>query len=122
MKSLPKNLNLLSLSFPMTAITSIFHRIAGVFLLLSLPFLIWALGVSLTPSGFSWLQAELSENWVRFLIWGMLSSLIYHWVAGIRHLLMDFSIGISRAGGKIGANLVLIFSAILIICLGVYLW
>ena len=121
-KSLPKNLDLFSLSFPLTAIVSILHRVFGVFLLLSLPIFIWLLGISFTSSGFSWLQAELSQAWVKFFVWGILSSLIYHWVAGVRHLFMDFSIGISRSGGKIGARLVLIFSVLLMICLGVYLW
>ena len=58
---------------------------------------------------------------VKGLIWLMLAALIYHLVAGIRHILMDMGVGGSLAGGRLGARLVLIISVIFILMMGINL-
>jgi succinate dehydrogenase / fumarate reductase cytochrome b subunit len=47
---------------------------------------------------------------------------IFHIVAGVRHLLMDTGIAESQRGGRIGANVVFVISALLILAAGVWLW
>ncbi|MCW8932091.1 MAG: succinate dehydrogenase, cytochrome b556 subunit, partial [Gammaproteobacteria bacterium] len=73
-KKRPKNLNLLSVKFPMSAIMSVGHRAAGVLLFLSLPYFIYIFQLSLTnEAGFLQAQAELQGPIVK------LFSLIVIW-------------------------------------------
>ena len=118
----PKNLNLLTIRFPLAAIVSIFHRISGAFLFIMIPFFLWVLQLSLTPEGFGhlqWLSKGLLFKGASFLF---LSGLIFHFVAGIRHLLSDLHIGSSLTGGRFSARLTWIFAIVLIILLGIWLW
>jgi succinate dehydrogenase / fumarate reductase cytochrome b subunit len=120
--SRPKNLNLLTIRFPLPAIVSIFHRLSGAALFLLIPFLLWALSFSLTPSGFESIQTSMDNILVKFIIWLVWVPFCYHLVAGIRHLLMDIHIGSSLKGGKRGAALTFIFTFILVILAGIWLW
>ena len=59
---------------------------------------------------------------VKFLVWGVLSALIYHFVAGVKHLLMDVDIGDGKESGRIGAVLTIVISVVLILGAGVWIW
>jgi succinate dehydrogenase / fumarate reductase cytochrome b subunit len=59
---------------------------------------------------------------VQIIIWLSLAALIYHLVAGLRHLVMDYGYGETLSGGILGAKLVLVFSAILMLVAGLWLW
>jgi succinate dehydrogenase / fumarate reductase cytochrome b subunit len=119
----PKNLNLLTIHFPIPAIVSILHRVSGVVLFLAIPLLLWGLSLSLnSQEHFDELQRFLTLPWVRFIVWVTLSAFIYHFVAGLRHLLMDIHIGEKLKSGRIGAFLTLVVSIVLIILTGIWLW
>lgn len=117
-------LNLWQFRFPITAIVSILHRASGVLLTLAIPALLWALQQSLSnETTFNHLMA--GKNCLPFLLglWLFLSALFYHLVAGIRHIFMDFCLGDSKAGGRIGAWLVMGMSGIFTVLSGVViLW
>lgn len=68
------------------------------------------------------LTDTLSTPFAKLVIFGLLASLIYHMVAGIRHFFMDVHIGDSKKGGRLGAQIVMLISAVLIILTGVWLW
>jgi succinate dehydrogenase / fumarate reductase cytochrome b subunit len=82
----PVNLDLRTIKLPVTAYTSILHRISGVIL---------------------------------FVI---LSALLYHLVAGVRHLIMDMGIGETLEGGKLGSKIVIAVSVVVIVLAGVWIW
>ena len=117
------NLNLLTIRFPITAITSILHRISGVFLFLLIPLLLWMLQMSLN-SHWNYLEVldYLDHPFFKLIIFALLASLIYHFFAGVRHLLMDAHIGESKEGGRIGSIAILIVSCACLILAGVWLW
>jgi succinate dehydrogenase / fumarate reductase cytochrome b subunit len=122
-KHRPVNLQLTSMKFPITAIISILHRISGVFVFLFVPFLLNIFSHSLqSPDKFSNLTRTFLDPVTRFALWVSLSAFIYHFVAGIRHLLMDCGIGEELASGRRGAYIVLVISSLLIILTGIYLW
>ncbi len=123
-KQRPVNLDLLSMRFPITAISSILHRITGVLLFLGVPFLLWLLSLSLKSNeGFNQAYAVIFDSFLgSFLFWAVLSSLAYHVVAGIRHLLMDMGIGETLAGGILGSQIILFLGVCLSIVLGVWIW
>ena len=122
-KQRPKNLNLFTIRFPIPAIISILHRISGVILFLVVPFMLWGLSLSLSsPQDFDDLHLFLSSPWMKLFIWSCLSSFIYHFIAGIRHLLMDVHVGEELKSGRLSAKLTLFISIILIILAGIWLW
>ena len=123
MNQRPVNLNLFTIKFPITAIASILHRVCGVILFVSLPFWLWALQFSLeSEADFAKLQDCFSHVSVRFAVWVSLSALAYHFVAGVRHILMDMGYGESKKGGCFGAKLVFFIAILLSLLLGWWIW
>lgn len=119
----PISLPLLALRFPITAITSITHRITGVVLFVGIGFLLYVLELATSsPDGYVEAQRLLSEPAGKLIAFGVLATLIFHIVAGIRHLIMDFHIGDSLAAGRLGSQLVIASSLGLIALAGVWLW
>lgn len=114
----PINVNptdLMAFAWPITALASIVHRIAGVILFVGVGFGLYALELSLSSeSGFETLKGMIKSPFGMFVTWGLLSALAYHFVAGIKHLLMDWGIGETLEGSKFAARVVLLFSGILI--------
>lgn len=68
------------------------------------------------------IQNFLTTPFIKFLVWLVLVPLCYHLIAGIRHLFMDFHLGEELKSGRRGAWLVLLFSIIMIVLAGVWLW
>ncbi|MCY1528913.1 Succinate dehydrogenase cytochrome b556 subunit [compost metagenome] len=119
----PVNLDLRTIKLPVTAYTSILHRISGVILFLGIAVLLFALDKSLgSEEGFEQVKACLTHPLAKLVIWGLLSALLYHLVAGIRHLIMDMGIGETLEGGKLGSKIVIAVSVVLIVLAGVWVW
>lgn len=75
-----------------------------------------------SESGFA-LVLELLDNVViKFAAWAVLSGLLYHLIAGIKHMIMDLGYGESLKGGFIGSCTTLVLSAIAIVIAGVWIW
>jgi succinate dehydrogenase / fumarate reductase cytochrome b subunit len=119
----PVNLDISSIRLPITAWASITHRASGVFIFAGMAVLIWALDASLkSPESFAALQQDLASPMVKFVLWAVLSALIYHSIAGIKHLIMDLGVGESMEGGILGAKVVIVTSAVLILLAGLWIW
>ena len=119
----PKNLNILTIRLPIPAIISILHRISGLVLFILIPIALWAFSFSLSSQdNFQTLHDKLTTPLSKVLIWLVLTPFIYHFVAGIRHLLMDVNIGVELKSGRMSAILTLIISLILFLLAGVYIW
>ncbi len=120
----PVNLDLSTIKLPLSALTSITHRITGVILFVGLVFIFWALDVSLSSAeGFERVRALLQENFLaKFVLWGLLSALAYHCVAGIKHLIMDLDIGVNLESGHRMSQAVVVVSLVLILLAGVWVW
>ena len=108
---------------PITAWASITHRATGVILFVGTAVLIWALATSLSgPEGFASVEAALASPLAKLVIWGVLAALIYHTLAGIKHLIMDLGVGESMEGGITGARIVIGLSVVLIALAGIWIW
>ncbi len=119
----PKNLNLFTIKWPLAAITSIAHRISGVFIFIGVALLLYLLQLSLeSETGFSMALDLLANPLVKFITWAIVAGLLYHLIAGIKHLLMDFGIGETKQGSLRGAQLTILFSVIAIAVSGVWIW
>ena len=99
----PINLDITTIKFPLAAIASILHRISGMGLFFGVGILLYFLQISL--------RSEVEFERVAILFDGLLMTpllglillaLIYHLIAGIKHLLLDLGVGESKQGAKTG--------------------
>ena len=105
----PKNLNLLSVKFPMSAVMSVGHRAAGILLFFSLPYFLYLLQLSLTnEAGFVMAREELQSPLVKLFGLIVIWSLAHHFLAGIRYFLLDLDIGIEKNQAQKSAVAVMI--------------
>lgn len=120
----PININPFSIKLPLSALTSIAHRLSGLFLFLMIPFLLWGLQtLTETPKGYEQL-ADLLNFWpYKFTVWLLLVAMGYHILAGLRHILMDMHwLSESLRAAKISAWVVWGTTVIMIVCLGLRLF
>jgi len=119
----PKNLDLTTIELPLPAKASILHRISGFALFFAVAFMLCALGSSLeSEQSFNELKDVMNGGLAKFITWGILSALGYHFVAGVKHLLMDMGIGETKESGRTGAMITLVLGAIVIVLAGVWVW
>ena len=119
----PVNLDIGTISLPITAWVSLMHRVSGVFLFAGIALLIWMLDQSLTSQeSFEALKECLASPLAKCAVWFVMAGLIYHTVAGVKHLIMDIGIGESMEGGVLGAKLTIATSIVLSVLAGVWIW
>lgn len=122
-KNRPVNLDLGSMKFPPMAIASILHRISGVVLFVLLPVMIFFLGQSLQSEElFTQMKIRLSEPCYKLILWAFSAALMYHILAGIRHLLMDVGVGEHLCASRRTAVLVIALAVLSTIVLGIWIW
>jgi succinate dehydrogenase / fumarate reductase cytochrome b subunit len=119
----PVNLDIGTMRLPITAWVSITHRVTGVALFVGMAVLLWLLDASLaSPEGFAAAEEALDGVLAKLILWGVLAALIYHSLAGVKHIVMDFGIGETMEGGVTGARIVIALSVVLILIAGVWIW
>lgn len=119
----PVNLDISTISLPITAISSILHRISGILIFAGVAVLLWVLQQSLaSEDSFNQLKECLSGGFFRLVLWVIVSGVIYHFVAGVKHLIMDLGIGETLEGGKRLSAGVFVVAAIGILLAGVWIW
>jgi len=108
---------------PITAWVSIAHRASGVFIFVGTAILIWMLDASLkSPESFAALQESLSGPLAKLVLWAVVSGLIYHSIAGVKHLIADLGIGETMEGGILGARITIAVSVVFILLAGIWIW
>jgi succinate dehydrogenase / fumarate reductase cytochrome b subunit len=119
----PVYISLTQFKFPVTAIASIVHRITGMLLFLGIAYLLWLLDLALeSEAGFAQATAALAAPFAKLVLWGVLSMLIYHILAGVKHLIMDFHIGDTFEAASVSAYIVFVLSAVLAVVTGAWIW
>jgi succinate dehydrogenase / fumarate reductase cytochrome b subunit len=122
-KKRPINLDLSSMTFPPMAIVSILHRISGIVLFLLMPIILYLLARSLTSeASFATTKIMMSSLHYKIALWAFFSSLVYHVIAGIRHLFMDMGFGEQLTAGRLTAVLVMVITVISTLVLGLWIW
>jgi len=93
----PKHLNLLKIKMPVSAVVSILHRVSGIILFLSIPYILWLLSQSTTtPEGFKSVNTLFNTTSGQLINIVLLWAVTHHFYAGLRFLLLDLNVGISR--------------------------
>ena len=112
----PVFLNLLQIKLPVTALVSILHRVSGVAIFLAMPALLyWMCLVTHSEASFSFIDVLASVWWAKTIMFLILIALIYHVVAGTRHLIHDFSHIHGIKCMRHSAWLTLIVSAVIVV-------
>ncbi|KAA0875767.1 succinate dehydrogenase, cytochrome b556 subunit [Nitrincola tapanii] len=123
-KKRPVNLDLQTIKLPLPAVTSIIHRVTGVALFFGAIFVVYVFGLSLqSQAGFDAASDLLSNSFLaKLIMWGFVSALLYHFVAGIKHLIMDLGHCEELESGKLAAKVTLIVAGVLVLLAGVWIW
>ena len=115
----PVFLTLLRIRQPVAAVVSILHRLTGFFMVLLLPGLIYLLQLSLSSvDGYSQAIAFMDKASIRYIGLVVCWVFAHHLLAGVRFLLLDFDVGITRNSSRktawlvhIGAVLITLIAA-----------
>lgn len=124
MRNPPMFLKLWQIKFPITAIVSVLHRITGVYMFMLLPcgLLMITHGLA-SPRGFIMLQHYFDALLPKFFLWAMCSAFVFHFLAGMRHMMLDFSlISSEKNAGCYSAFAVLFLAVLAAIGLGFRVW
>lgn len=108
--------------YPVMAIASVLHRISGVILFFLIPLLLWVFAQSLaSANGFQAIHNVLSSPLSITVVWISMAALIYHLLAGIRHMIMDLGYAESKQASRITAYTVMALTIVLLLIAGVWL-
>ncbi|NMP16712.1 succinate dehydrogenase, cytochrome b556 subunit [Thalassotalea sp. Y01] len=122
-KQRPVNLDLATIKLPAAAKASILHRVSGVMMFFGVGILIWALSVSLSsPEGFASVKECFTGALGKFIVWGIITALAYHFVGGIRHLIMDLGHLEEKGSGQASARFAIALWVVLAVLAGVWVW
>ncbi|MCE2572511.1 succinate dehydrogenase cytochrome b556 subunit [Motilimonas eburnea] len=122
-KQRPVNLDLQTISFPVTAIASILHRVSGIIVFVALAILLSLLAQSLSSKeGFDTVASLADNFFIKFILWGILTALAYHIVVGIRHMIMDLGYWEELESGNQSAKVSFVIAIILSLLAGVLVW
>jgi succinate dehydrogenase / fumarate reductase, cytochrome b subunit len=100
---------------PIIGIASIVHRITGVALFVGLIMLLPMLAMSLkSEAGFEAFRTIVWGNWIaKIVLIGLLFSVIYHLIAGVRHMIQDANRWLDLAAARSTATAVFAVSVVL---------
>lgn len=99
--SRPIFLNLFRIRLPIGGIVSILHRITGVLLAFSIPFMLYLLQQSLADATiYAALVAAFRSPGAKLLMLLAVALLAQHFFSGLRHLLLDLDIGTGKAAAR----------------------
>ena len=119
----PFYLNLIKIRLPVAGMLSIFHRISGVLMFIAMPLLVYLLDLSLQgEAGFHRVGELLSHPFSILIQLVLLWSLVHHFLAGIRFLLIDFDIGVGKQQSTNSAWLVFALELVIIALIAVGVW
>ncbi|MCC5792007.1 MAG: succinate dehydrogenase, cytochrome b556 subunit [Legionellaceae bacterium] len=119
----PMNLDLMTMKFPAMAIASILHRLSGIGLFLLFPYILYLLQGSLASrQSFADTITLLHSPLHKALVWVFMAALLYHLLAGIRHLVMDMGWGEQLSTARRSALMTMVMAFILTLIAGVWLW
>ena len=96
---------------PAAGVVSILHRVSGAMMFLLLPFILYLFDLSITSEiSFDSLKGFTSHWFVKLLILAVSWGYLHHFCGGIRHLIMDAHIGLSKEEARKSAHIVFLVS------------
>lgn len=120
----PVNLDLTTVSFPITAIASILHRVCAVISWVGLGFLLLLLCHAMaSQQQFTEVSELYNSNFLlQFVSWGFLAAFGYYCMGTAKHIIQDFGFFEDFAGGKLISWTAIIAGVVLALLAGVLIW
>jgi succinate dehydrogenase / fumarate reductase cytochrome b subunit len=119
----PKNLDLATVKFPITATASILHRVSGIIVFIALAIFLILLNCSLTSeTEFSRVVGYFDNFLIEFVMWGSLTGLAYHAVFGVRHMIQDLGFWEEMDSASLSAKIGFVVTTILSVLAGILVW
>lgn len=115
---------------PLAGWVSILHRASGLLMFILMPLVIWLFDKSVTSevsyeeftSAFS-VGLWIFPGWfVKLAVLGLIWAYLHHFIAGVRHVIMDVCHTVSKEQGRSTAVLTLVLSIVLTVALGAKLF
>jgi succinate dehydrogenase / fumarate reductase cytochrome b subunit len=104
-------LQIIRYRLPAAGVVSILHRVSGAMMFLLLPFILYLFDLSITSEiSFDSLKGFTSHWFVKLLILAVSWGYLHHFCGGIRHLIMDAHICLSKEEARKSAHMVFIVS------------
>lgn len=117
-KPKPVFLDLIQIRLPVAGLVSILHRLSGLLLFLSIPFILYLLQLlQAGEAGYQQAVALFSNPLLKLICFALLWSLSHHLLAGIRYLLLDVHVGVDAPVYRYTARLVIWLAPILALLL-----
>ena len=113
MKSRPRFLDLSKIVLPYPGVVSILHRVSGVAMVFSWPFLLPIIGHSLHHDMYHAYLGVIFSLPGRVFLWLISCAFIYHICSGIRHFYDDYVNGQDLYWSRFSAKLTLVVAGIL---------
>ena len=113
----PVYINLLQIKLPISAISSITHRLAGIYIFfITLPLSIFLLYFSTKSYNDFMFISSLLKDSILFSTFVSFSFLVfaYHILTGVRHLLQDMHIGESLEASRVSSYIVFFLWSVLV--------
>jgi succinate dehydrogenase / fumarate reductase cytochrome b subunit len=107
----PVYLNPFTFAFPITAVISFLHRVSGAILFFLIPIILS------TMASVLYYPFDISSG-CKITIWILLSAIVYHLLAGIRHLIMDCGYIENRNPARFTSYIVIVASILLSLLIG----
>jgi succinate dehydrogenase cytochrome b subunit len=109
---------------PLAGRVSILHRVSGALLFIFLPFLLYLFDQSLTSElSFEVFKAFLSNIIVKLITLVLAWAFLFHFCAGVRHLMMDTNHNaVTKEKGKSTSVVVIVVSSLLTIAFALKLF
>lgn len=115
--------DILRYRMPLAGLVSILHRISGAFMFLMLPFILYLLDLSIASEiSFANMQGVASHWFAKLVILALCWSFLHHFVAGMRHLMMDMHWMITKEGARKSSASVLAISLLLTLAVALKLF
>ncbi|WP_338440481.1 succinate dehydrogenase, cytochrome b556 subunit [uncultured Aquabacterium sp.] len=118
--------DIVSYRLPPAGIVSILHRISGAVLFLLMPFIIWMFDTSVSSEiSFDEFTSVFRGDlgwFFKLLALGLIWAYLHHFIAGVRHLIMDATHTVSKEQGHSTAIVTLALSTGLTVVLGAKLF
>jgi succinate dehydrogenase / fumarate reductase cytochrome b subunit len=124
--------DIVSYRLPPAGIVSILHRVSGVVMFFLLPFIIWMFDNSVTSeisydSFTTVFRVGCADGAVpgwffKLIALGLIWAYLHHFIAGVRHLIMDATHSVSKEQGHNTAIVTLALSVLLTLVLGAKLF
>ena len=120
----PVYLNLFAIRLPLPGFVSFLHRATGALLFVAgIPLLLWAVQRGLaSPDAWSAMRGTLAHPFAKLVLVVLAWAYFHHFLAGIRHLLLDLHVGIDLAAARRSSALVLVLALVLALAVAVVLW